>query len=46
MDYYKEASEMFGLTKFHVSDIQKLKIKIADTLSLKFNQPDKLKEAI
>jgi len=21
VDYYKEASEMFGLTKFHVSDI-------------------------
>ena len=46
VDYYRESAELFGLTKFHVSDIQKLKVKIGDILSNKFDRPEKLREAI
>lgn len=46
VDYFKEAAEMYALTKFHVTDTQKLRIKIAEILSLRYKNPEKLKEAL
>lgn len=44
--YFKQAAELYGLTKYHVTDTQKLNIKVADMYAVMFANKDKLKEAI
>lgn len=46
VDYYKEAAELFALAKFHVTDTQKLKLKVGDILSQQYSRPESLKEAL
>ena len=45
-NYFLEASELYALTKFHVTDTQKLRLKVAQIYSSYFNNPEKLKRAI
>ena len=45
-NYFKQAAELYGVTKYHVTDTQKLNVKVADMYAQMFGNVEKLKEAI
>ena len=44
--YFRQAAELYGVTKYHVTDMQKLNVKVADMYAVMFGNKEKLKEAI
>jgi alpha-soluble NSF attachment protein len=45
-EFYLQSADLYALSKFHVTDIEKLKIKVADIYSKMFESSDKLLQAV